>query len=103
MGSCQHQHHAMLTLSPHSTGITTLNTLGEQRESLLRTRDHAVTVTAEAERGRSLLTSIRRRTCMNRVFLWAAIALLVIAIIVTAYFKFIHKSGSSNSNSNSSK
>mmetsp|Transcript_8223 Transcript_8223/g.16382 ORF Transcript_8223/g.16382 Transcript_8223/m.16382 type:complete len:226 (-) Transcript_8223:1004-1681(-) len=70
-------------------GISTLNELDGQRETLLRATDKVNDTNSAAGQAKRALRRMARRTCYNRALLWSIIVLLVILIIIFIFLKFI--------------
>eukprot|EP00252_Welwitschia_mirabilis_P023879 TRINITY_DN6876_c0_g1_i1.p1 TRINITY_DN6876_c0_g1~~TRINITY_DN6876_c0_g1_i1.p1 ORF type:complete len:221 (-),score=48.04 TRINITY_DN6876_c0_g1_i1:67-729(-) len=77
-------------LETEDLGVSILQDLHQQRQQLLHTHDTLHGVDDNIGRSRRILTSMVRRMNRNKWILGGLIAVLVIAVVLVAYFKITH-------------
>jgi vesicle transport through interaction with t-SNAREs protein 1 len=81
----------MVARESESIGTEVINNLGEQRESLVRTRERLDGTNDDLKKTRVLLRSINRRLLTNKCLLIFIILLEITIILVIVYMRFIKK------------
>ncbi|XP_028085884.1 vesicle transport v-SNARE 11-like [Camellia sinensis] len=74
-------------LETEELGVSILQDLHQQRQSLLHTHDTLHGVDDNIGRSKKILTNISRRMSRNKWIIGSIIAVLVVAIILILYFK----------------
>ena len=69
-------------------GISVLDALSEQRESLLSSRDKVQETRDFTSEARQVLKRMSRRFLANRLILWGIIAVLSLSICLVLYYDF---------------
>lgn len=77
-------------LETEELGVSILQDLHQQRQTLLRTHDTVHGVDDNIGKSRKLLTSMVRRMNRNKWIIGGLIGVLIVAIILIAYFKISH-------------
>ncbi|KAL7091349.1 hypothetical protein ACP275_12G099900 [Erythranthe tilingii] len=77
-------------LETEELGVSILEDLQQQRETLLHSNKKLYDVDSAIDRSKKVLTSMSRRISRNKWIVGAIIAALILAIIVVMYFKFFH-------------
>ncbi|KAL7132789.1 hypothetical protein ABFS83_12G097500 [Erythranthe nasuta] len=77
-------------LETEELGVSILEDLQQQRETLLHSHKKLYDVDSAIDRSKKVLTSMSRRISRNKWIIGAIIAALILAIIVVMYFKFFH-------------
>ncbi|GLJ42137.1 hypothetical protein SUGI_0872580 [Cryptomeria japonica] len=77
-------------LETEELGVSILQDLHQQRQTLLHTHDTLHGVDDYIGKSRKILTSMTRRMNRNKWILGGLISVLVVAIILIAYFKITH-------------
>lgn len=77
-------------LETEDLGVSILQDLHQQRQTLLHTHDTLHGVDDYIGKSRKILTSMTRRMSRNKWILGGLISVLVVAIILIAYFKISH-------------
>ncbi|EYU28803.1 hypothetical protein ABFS82_12G097600 [Erythranthe guttata] len=77
-------------LETEELGVSILEDLQQQRETLLHSHKKLYDVDSAIDRSKKVLTSMSRRISRNKWIVGAVIAALILAIIVVMYFKFFH-------------
>ncbi len=81
----------MVARESESIGTEVIGELGEQRESLVRTRERLDGTNDDLKRTRVLLRSINRRLLTNKCLLIFIILLEITIILFIVYMRFIRK------------
>ena len=81
----------MVSRESEAIGQEVISELGEQRESLVRTRERIDGTNDDLKRSRILLRSINRRLLTNKCMLIFIIFLEILILLTIVYFRFIHK------------
>ena len=76
-------------LESEGIAIATMSTLQSQREQILRSTKSAGEVGDNLSKSNRLLTTMSRHALTNKLIMLAVIALLVLAIMITAYYKVV--------------
>ncbi|CAH9096704.1 unnamed protein product [Cuscuta epithymum] len=79
-----------LALETEELGVSILEDLHQQRETLLHSHNQLHGVDEAIDKSKKLLTSMSRRISRNKMIVGAVIAALVVAIIIILYFKLSH-------------
>ncbi|XP_059670371.1 vesicle transport v-SNARE 13 isoform X2 [Cornus florida] len=74
-------------LETEDLGVSILQDLHQQRQSLLHAHDTLHGVDDNISRSKKILTSISRRMSKNKWMIGAVIAVLILAVILILYFK----------------
>ncbi|GJN18621.1 hypothetical protein PR202_gb05797 [Eleusine coracana subsp. coracana] len=77
-------------LETEDLGVSILHDLHQQRQSLLHAHDTLHTVDDNLGKSRRIIGAMVRRMDRNKWIIGIIIALLVLAILVILYFKFVH-------------
>lgn len=77
-------------LETEDLGVSILQDLHQQRQSLLHTHNTLHGVDDNISRSKKILTNMSRRMSRNKWIIGSVIAVLVIAIILILYFKLTH-------------
>ncbi|KAK3164567.1 hypothetical protein QOZ80_1AG0021230 [Eleusine coracana subsp. coracana] len=77
-------------LETEELGVSILHDLHQQRQSLLHAHDTLHTVDDNLGKSRRIIGAMVRRMDRNKWIIGIIIALLVLAILVILYFKFVH-------------
>eukprot|EP01018_Ginkgo_biloba_P034320 Gb_03462 [translate_table: standard] len=78
-------------LETEELGVSILQDLHQQRQTLLHAHDSLHGVDDNIGKSRKLLTSMTRRMSRNKWIIGGLIGVLIVAIILIAYFKISHK------------
>lgn len=78
-------------LETEELGVSILQDLHQQRQTLLHAHDTLHGVDDNIGKSRKLLTSMVRRMNRNKWIIGGLIGVLIVAIILIAYFKISHK------------
>lgn len=78
-----------VAMDTEQVGIATLETLGRQREQLLRTRDTLSGADAFVSKSTALLKTMQRRLKESKYLHWILIFLLIVLIFIVIYLKWI--------------
>lgn len=81
----------MVSRESEAIGQEVIGELGEQRESLVRTRDRLDGTNDDLKKTRVLLRSINRRLLTNKCLLIFIIVLEIVVLLAVIYIRFIHK------------
>lgn len=81
----------MVSRESEAIGQEVIGELGEQRESLVRTRDRLDGTNHDLKRTRVILRSINRRLLTNKCMLIFIIILEIFILLIVVYFRFIKK------------
>jgi len=81
----------MVSRESEAIGQEVISELGEQRESLVRTRDRLDGTNEDLRRTRVILRSINRRLLTNKCMLIFIIILEILILLGVVYFRFIRK------------
>ncbi|KAL6608138.1 hypothetical protein ACP70R_037683 [Stipagrostis hirtigluma subsp. patula] len=77
-------------LETEDLGVSILHDLHQQRQSLLRAGDTLNTVDDNVGKSRRIIGAMARRMDRNKWIIGLIIAVLILAILVILYFKFVH-------------
>ncbi|KAK9996128.1 hypothetical protein SO802_020814 [Lithocarpus litseifolius] len=77
-------------LETEELGVSILQNLHQQRQSLLHANNTIHGVDDNVSRSKKILTSMSRRMSRNKCIIGCIVAILVLAIIFILYFKLIH-------------
>ncbi|KAM3330733.1 hypothetical protein ACQJBY_027085 [Aegilops geniculata] len=77
-------------LETEELGVSIMHDLHQQRQSLLRANDTLHDVDDNIGKSRKIMGAMVRRMDRNKWIIGLLIALLVLAILVVLYFKFVH-------------
>lgn len=78
-------------LETEELGVSILQDLHRQRETIISARDHIHGADDNIGRSRRILAAMGRRAMANKVMMYGIILMLVAAICIIAYFKLIKK------------
>lgn len=78
-------------LESEGIAIATMATLQSQREQILRSAKNAGEVGEHLSKSNRLLTTMTRQTLTNKLIMLGVIALLVLAIMIVAYYKVVSR------------
>ncbi|KAL6870993.1 hypothetical protein ACP4OV_014841 [Aristida adscensionis] len=81
-------HRAML--ETEDLGVSLLHDLHRQRQTLLHADETLITVDDNVGKSRRIIGAMARRMDRNKWIIGLIIVLLVLAILVILYFKFVH-------------
>ncbi|RAL37625.1 hypothetical protein DM860_000319 [Cuscuta australis] len=79
-----------LALETEELGVSILEDLHQQRETLLHSHNKLHGVDEAIDKSKKILTSMSRRISRNKMIIGAVVAALVISIIIILYFKLSH-------------
>ena len=71
-------------------GVSILQDLNRQRETIVHSRDTLHGADDNIARARRTLASMSRRVMTNKIIMFGIALLLIAAIILVVYYKFIH-------------
>ncbi|KQK04261.1 vesicle transport v-SNARE 13 [Brachypodium distachyon] len=77
-------------LETEDLGVSILHDLHQQRQSLLRANDTLHSVDDNISKSRRIMGAMVRRMDRNKWIIGLIVTLLVLAILVILYFKFVH-------------
>lgn len=77
-------------LETEELGVSILHDLHQQRQSLLHADDTLHSVDDNIGKSRRIIGAMVRRMDRNKWIIGFIVALLVLAILVILYFKFVH-------------
>lgn len=79
-----------LALETEEIGVSILEDLHQQRETLLHSHNKLHGVDEAIDKSKKILTSMSRRISRNKMIIGAVVAALVLAILLILYFKLSH-------------
>jgi len=78
-----------IAIETEDIGASVVNELSSQKQTLLRTRDNLNLIDENMTRSRRILSAMSRRIITNNFILVGIILILLLAIILVSYFKWI--------------
>lgn len=80
-----------IAIETENVGNEVINELGEQREALLRTRDHLENANEQLNNAKAITKKMARNLIYNKVLLICIIIMQIMILLILSYLKFFRK------------
>lgn len=80
-----------IAIETENIGYEVVNELSEQREALLRTRNHLENANEQLNSAKSVTRKMARNVIYNKILLVGIIIIEIIILIILSYLKFFRK------------
>lgn len=80
-----------IAIETENVGNEVVNELSEQREALLRTRNHLEHANEQLNNARSVTKKMTRNVIYNKILLVCIIIMEIVILLVLSYLKFFRK------------